>query len=62
MVTPWLVRVVAPHFVAGLEVDPKTSRVVRAAPILQWTVGKHSIEVSADFYRKGWKATIRQIV
>lgn len=32
--------------------------VVRAAPILRWTMGKKAAYLSAYFQRKGWKATL----
>ena len=48
-----LVRVVAPHFVAGLvAVD---GVVTEAAPILRWTIGKRSAWLAAYFKRKSWK-------
>ena len=53
-----LVRVVAPHFVAGLEIDPVTARAVRAAPILRWVIGKHENELRDYFQRKGWRASV----
>ena len=49
-----LVRVVAPHFVAGLVVEGRT--VVRAAPILRWMVGEPWDLVRAYIAGKGWKA------
>lgn len=52
-----LVRVVAPHFVAGLEIG-HGSTCDRAAPILSWAVGKPRDFLSAYFRRKGWRATI----
>jgi hypothetical protein len=33
-----LLRITAPHFVAGVVVDGRM--IVRAAPILQWSVGR----------------------
>jgi hypothetical protein len=51
-----LVRVVAPHFVAGLIVEG--DRCVRAAPILRWAVGKRAAELRAAFARKGWRASV----
>jgi hypothetical protein len=49
-----LFRIVAPHFVAGLEVDGKFE-VVRAAPILAWTVGKQWDDLCSYFDRKKWR-------
>lgn len=51
-----LVRVVAPHFVAGLIVDG--DRCVEAAPILRWAVGKRRAELRAYFKRRRWSARI----
>lgn len=52
-----LVRVVAPHFVAGLEVDGE-GRCILAAPILRWCEGKTRDELRAYFARRGWDARI----
>lgn len=51
-----LVRVVAPHFVAGLVMDGDTC--TDAAPILRWAVGKQRAFLSEYFRRKGWRAAI----
>ena len=48
-----LFQVTAPHFCAGLVVDG--DRVVRAAPILRWTVGKNRAYLREYFTRKGWR-------
>jgi hypothetical protein len=56
-----LVRVVAPHFVAGLEVErceDGEERCVYAAPILRWAVGKTRIDLQEYFRRSGWKASV----
>lgn len=51
-----LVRVLAPHFVAGfVMVD---DRCTEAAPILRWAIGKGRDELRAYFIRRGWKASI----
>lgn len=50
-----LVRVVAPHFVAGFETD---GVVRRAAPIIKYLVGKTDNQVRAYIKSKGWKASI----
>ena len=50
-----LVRVVAPHFVAGFETD---GVVRRAAPIIKYLVGKTDDQARAYIKRKGWKANI----
>lgn len=49
-----LVRVVAPHFTAGLVFEGK--RVVEAAPILRWTMRHDADWLAAYFKRKGWEA------
>lgn len=47
-----LIRIVAPHFVAGIV--PETGRVVTAAPILRYMTGWTGAQV-ADYCRaKGW--------
>jgi len=51
-----LVRVVAPHFVAGLIMNGDLCG--QAAPILRWAVGKSRAELRAYFERKGWKASV----
>lgn len=51
-----IVRVVAPHFVAGLEMAG--DRCVVAAPILRWCEGKTREQLRAYFARRGWTATI----
>jgi hypothetical protein len=50
-----LVRVVAPHFVAGFETD---GVVRRAAPIIKYLVGKSDDEVRAYIKRKRWVASV----
>lgn len=50
-----LVRVVAPHFVAGFETD---GVVRRAAPILKYLVGKSDAYVRHYIKQKGWKASV----
>jgi hypothetical protein len=50
------VRIVAPHFVAGVEVDLATARVVRAAPIVGYMVGWTARAVREYVDRKGWEA------
>lgn len=51
-----LVRVVAPHFVAGFEMD--NGRCVRAAPILGWCVGRTTHVLRAYFARRKWAAHV----
>ena len=48
-----LLRILAPHFVAGVEYE--NGRVVRAAPILRRALlGKTGAEVAAVCRRRGW--------
>jgi hypothetical protein len=57
MPEPKFVRVVAPHFVAGLDIGVN-GRCIEAAPILAWAIGKTEDELRAYFRRKGWTASI----
>lgn len=50
-----LFRIQAPHFVAGFV---GTDRVVFAAPILKWAVGKFCDEVLAYAQQKGWQTQV----
>lgn len=50
--SPTLVRIVAPHFVAGIEAD--SGRVVNAAPILRYMLGWDARRVAGYCARKGW--------
>lgn len=52
-----LIRVVAPHFVAGLVIDDN-GYCGAAAPILAWSIGQGATDLSAYFKRKGWEARI----
>jgi|KBSMisStandDraft_5_1062788.scaffolds.fasta_scaffold211567_2 hypothetical protein len=45
----------APHFYAAVIVE--NNRVVRAAPIVKWMIGKSVPDVLAYCMRKGWKWT-----
>lgn len=51
-----LVRIVAPHFVAGLIMEQDVC--VQAAPILAWAIGKGTVELRQYFRRKGWRASV----
>jgi hypothetical protein len=51
-----LVAVDAPHFYAGIVLENEV--VIRAAPILKWTIGKRRDWLSQYFKQKGWKATV----
>lgn len=50
-----LVRIVAPHFVAGFETD---GVVRRAAPILAYMVGWTDERARSYIAKKGWKASL----
>ena len=50
-----LVRIDAPHFVAGLEAEG--SHVVRAAPILRYMTGWDGRQVATYCATKGWSWT-----
>lgn len=50
-----LVRIVAPHFVAGFETD---GTVRRAAPIIKHLVGKSDDEARAYIKKRGWVASV----
>lgn len=50
-----LVRVVAPHFVAGFETD---GVVRRTAPILKRMLGMDDERARKYIKRKGWKASV----
>lgn len=48
-----LIRVIAPHFVAGFETD---GIVRRSAPIIKYLVGKTDDQAREYIRCKGWKA------
>lgn len=50
-----LVRVVAPHFVAGFETD---GVVRRAAPILRYLIGWSDDRTRRYIVGKGWRASV----
>lgn len=52
-----LLRVVAPHFVAGAEWEKRGGVwvCVRAAPIIRWMVGKTGAEIKKYLARRGWE-------
>ena len=50
-----LIRITAPHFVAGIELSPN-SKVIRAAPILSYMVGWDIKRVVVYCNKKNWKA------
>lgn len=52
-----LMRVVAPHFVAGLVLD-SGGRCVETAPILAASIGKSEAELRAYFARRGWQVEL----
>ena len=50
-----LVRVVAPHFVAGFETD---GTVRRSAPVLRYLVGWNDGRARAYLHSRGWDARV----
>lgn len=54
-----LVRVTAPHFVAGLILE--SAICTRAAPILGWTVGRNGWDIERVIRARGWTAMARLI-
>ena len=50
-----LYQITAPHLCAGA--IERNGRLIYAAPILRWTVGKTLAEVQAYAGRKGWRVT-----
>lgn len=53
-----LIRIVAPHFCAGILISTKNDVVVRTAPILKYMRGWETGRVLAYAEKKGWKANI----
>lgn len=49
-----LLRVVAPHFTAGIVFDGDAP--IEAAPILAWALRCDKLYLSAYFKKKGWRA------
>lgn len=49
-------RIEAPHFVAGFETETRgdVERVVKAAPIIKWMMGRACADVLGYCVRKGW--------
>lgn len=53
-----LYQVDANHYVAGLVVD--RGRIVQAAPILRWTVGRDMQRVQAYLTKRGYRVDLVQ--
>lgn len=56
----YMVRIVAPHFVAGVTVEPDENGIIRVtepAPILHYTRGWSIATLKAYMVRKGWQGT-----
>jgi hypothetical protein len=53
-----LVRVIAPHFAAGIVYNETTDRCTEAAPILHWCVGLSGDELRAEVAKRGWRAAV----
>lgn len=54
-----LIRVIAPHFVAGFETD---GVVIRAAPIMKYMVGWTDEKTRSYILKKGWTATVCNVL
>ena len=52
-----LVRIAAPHFVAGILLDA-AERCVRAAPIVAWAIGLDREALRKEFRLLGWRASV----
>jgi hypothetical protein len=50
------IRIEAHHFVAGIDVDPRTHLVVHAAPILGYMLGWTALRVREYCDARGWTA------
>jgi hypothetical protein len=57
-VTVITVRIEAPHFVAGVDVDEKDDRVVHAAPIVSYMRGWSAARVLAYCAKKDWSVML----
>ncbi len=55
-----LIHVDAPHYYAGFVTDTNTkkARVIRAAPIIKWTVGRTAAECIIYFCGKRYKVIV----
>lgn len=52
-----LVRITAPHFCAGVEIDDK-DKVVKFAPILKWTKGRTLWWLERYCKKKKWEIEV----
>lgn len=52
-----MLRVTAPHFVAGLLLD-EDRRCIETAPILTASIGKSETQLRAYFERRGWQVEV----
>lgn len=59
MVVSELVRVVAPHFVAGFEFDGQ--RCTRAAPIIAYFTGRSDAWIRNYCASKKWRASVIEV-
>lgn len=55
--TGTLIRVEAPHFVAGVVMN-SMGHIVRTAPILAWSIGKPGATLLDYCRRKGWHTEV----
>lgn len=52
---PELWRIVAPHFVAGLNVSRRDGKVIRAAPVIRYMMGWDKPRFIRYCMKKSWK-------
>jgi len=50
-----LYRIKAKHFTAGLLVDAGTNKIIGAAPILGWTIGRDWPDIMDALYRANYQ-------
>jgi hypothetical protein len=48
-------QITAPHFCAGVVVSVRNKRVIDAAPILRWAIGRRWTDVLRYFHRKHYR-------
>jgi len=48
-------RIVAPHFVAGGDIDDETENVIKAAPIIKYMLGWHATQLTEYCWKKQWQ-------
>lgn len=53
-----LIRIVAPHFVAGLEWNENSNQVIKAAPIIHYMMGWHIRQIEEYCNNKEWSMEV----